>query len=178
MAFLKSMSQRESLMTLSAGVFVAVIILWLGVYEPMATRKEVLKRKIKVKSEELLEVSALSGRIVTEKRHLERFESALKKQPEGFSSLARMENLATKAGMRKNITSMSPQASTDIGGYKESSINIKVEKVSLPQLVMFLESMRGSGSILRIKRISIKPKYEDASILDVSMSVASYNTVK
>ncbi len=175
---LKNISPRERVMVVSVVVIAAISFLWLGVYEPLVEGRETLKRKIAVKKKELVEVSLLSKKALEEKKRYERLRKKLGALPRGLSAIAAMESLATEAGIRGKIVSMSPQPSMNIEGYEESLINIKMQNVNLQEIKLFLESKQAAQNVFRIKRISIKPKFDDSSLLDISMSVASYAIIK
>jgi len=174
----KNMTPREKAMVASGGLFVVIIGIWLGVYEPAVEHRELLNRKIETKTMELKEVSALAENYLKEKTRVDMFESRIKARPKDFSPLAEMEGLAAAAGVRDNISSMSPKPSQAVGNYTEALFEIKMEKVTLPRLVRFLESVRDSKNMLLINRVSIKPGYEDQSMLDVSMTVAVYEMAR
>lgn len=174
----KGMTKRERLMIAIGGFFAVATFLWLGVYEPAVERRETLKRKIDSKEKELSEVTALAENYLQIKNNLDRFEASLSTHAEGFSLLAEIESHASAAGVRDNVTSMSPLPPVAIEGYTENPIEIKMEDTSLPKLIRFLEFARGSENILRVKRISIKPDYEDQSRLDASITIAGYEVAR
>ncbi len=175
---LKNMNARERLMVTAAGVIIAVTIGWLGVLEPAMERRATLIMKIETKKKEKQEVAALAQKYLAIERRLSRFESKLKAQPGGFSSLAVMESMAASAGLKENVVSMNPQPSIETEGYRESMVALKLEKVELFRLVAFLESIHDSKIYFRIKRISIKPQYENPEWLNVSLSVSGYEAIE
>ncbi|VAX17019.1 hypothetical protein MNBD_NITROSPINAE02-1577 [hydrothermal vent metagenome] len=175
---LNNISPRERVMVFSVALVAVISFLWLGVYDPLVEGRVTLKRKIDVKKKELVEVSILSKRVREEKKRYERLRKKLNALPRGLSAIAAMESLATEAGIRGKIVSMSPQPSVNIEGYKESLINIQIRNVSLQEIKLFLESKQESQNVFRIKRISMKPKFDDPSLMDISMSVASYEAIR
>ncbi len=175
---LKSMNERERLMALTAGVFIAVTVAWLGVWEPTVERKEALVIKIEAKKKEKLEVEALAAKFLNAKRRFSYLEAKLKSQGESFSPLGVMENIAASAGLKENVVSMTPQPPVEVEGYMESPIALKLEKVELSKLVSFLKLIRNSKNYLRVKRVSITPQYENPEWLNVSLSVAGYEQAK
>jgi len=178
MKTLKNLAPRETLTVVLGAVFVTAALLWIGVYEPAIKHRETLMRKIDTKERELIEVKALADRYVEETKGFNRLDSRLESRPEGFSPLSEMESLASSSGVGENITSMEPMPPVSIGDYTESLIKIEIEKTTLPGLVRLLESMRGSKNVLRVKRIAVKPMFEDQSMLDVSMTVAAYEVAR
>jgi len=174
---LKNITPRERMMLAAVIAVLAVTFAWLGVYEPLVADRQTLKRKIAAKKRELGEVEALALKVIGIKERFARLGEKIKDGQNNASAVSSMEALASSAGIGGNIVSMSPIPSVEIEGYKESVVDMKMEKVSLVQLKTFLESMMRSPGVMRVKRISIKPQFEDASVLDVSVSVARLTAV-
>ncbi|MGK7345710.1 MAG: type II secretion system protein GspM [Candidatus Nitrospinota bacterium M3_3B_026] len=171
---LASLTPRERVIVLLGSLFAVIVLSWIAVYEPAAQRHETLARKIESKERELAEVSALARKYVRMKEGFDRLNRRLKGRPRDFSPLSELESLAGGAGARDSVASMTPLPPRDIEGYTESLIKIEMEKTTLPELVRLLKAMRESGAVFRVKRVSIKPEYDDPSRLDVSMTVAAY----
>jgi len=178
MQMLKNISPRERMMVIIAIVFTMVITIWIGVYEPFVEKTQILERKIEAKTKELAEISALAEKLTKEQSRIASFETTLQRNPFKGSLLTKMESLASKAGIRKNIASMAPSPVNELDGYSESAVTIKIEKTTLPGIVHFLESITASPGVMRIKRISMRPKYDNPSDIDVSLTIANYNFAK
>lgn len=178
MKILKNITPREKTLVIAVGLIAVTTFLWLGIYDPAMERREIIKRKIEAKTGELAQVKVLSKNLIKEKERFNRFNERIKSRPGQISPIAAMESLASGAGIRDKIKSMSPQPAIEAQDYTEFLLDMKIEKVSLPGLKLFLESVGASQNIFRIKRISIKPKFDDPSKLDVTMSVASYEAIR
>ena len=175
---IKGMNERERFMVIATGVFIFVTVGWLGVWEPAVERREALVLKIEAKKKEKTEVEALAARFHGAKLRFSRLEAKLKSQKGGFSPLGVMENIAASAGLKENVVSMTPQPPVEIEKYIESLISLKLERVELSKLVLFLKLIRNSKNYLSVKRVSIKPQYENPEWLNVSLSVAGYEPAK
>lgn len=174
MSALAGLTPRERIAVVSGALFAGTVILWVGVYEPAVKRHETLVRKIESKERELAEVAALAEKSLRIRSRFERLEKRLEDSPRGVSPFSELESLAAAAGAKDSVASMTPLPPRDAGGYTESLIKIEMEKTTLPELVRLLKAMRGSRMLFRVKRVSIKPEYDDPSKLDVSMTVAAY----
>lgn len=175
---IKGMNERERLMVIVAGIFIFVTVGWLGVWEPAVERREALVVKIEAKKKEKLMVEALAAKLRGAKLLFGRLEMKLRSQEGGFSPLGVMENMAAAAGLKENVVSMTPQPPVEIEGYVEALIALKLEKVELSQLVAFLKLVQNSKNYLRVKRVSIKPQYENPEWLNVSLSISGYESAK
>ncbi|MBF0291267.1 MAG: type II secretion system protein M [Nitrospinae bacterium] len=175
---LNNVSAREKTALAVAGFFVAATILWVGVYEPAVEKRSAMRKKIETKSVEVEESRALVRKISSIKAEMARFDSRLAGKPAGFSVITEMENLAQSSGARENVVSMTPQRPAELGGYRESGVELVIEKTTLPKLLRLLKAMRESQGLLRVKRMTIKPQYKDPSLLDVSLTVAGYEVAR
>jgi len=171
---LLNISSREKAMIAAAVALVAVAVGWIGVYEPAVERRAILLRKIEARKAELAEVTGLAQKYDGLKRRFDALDRRLGAQEAGYSPLASMESLASRAGLKENMVSMAPQPVIPLEGYRETPVELKLEKVTLPRLVGFLLSVRNSPRYLRVKRASIKPRYENPDWLDVSLTISGY----
>lgn len=174
MVSLNNLSAREKMALAVAVVFVAVTTLWIGVYESAVEKRSAMRKKIVTKTAEVEESRALVRSISGLRGDMARFDARLAGRPPGFSVITEMETLAQSSGARENIVSMTPQRPAELGGYKESGVELTMEKATLPRLLRLLQAMRDSHGLLRVKRLTVKPQYKDPSLLDVSMTVAGY----
>lgn len=175
---LSNVSPREKITLAVAAVFVTVTVLWVGVYEPAVEKRSATRKKIATKTAEVEESRALARTISRLRGEMARFDSRLAGNPPGFSVITEMETLAQSSGARENVVSMTPQRPAELGGYKESAVELAMEKTTLPKLLRMLQAMRDSHGLLRVKRLTIKPQYKDPSLLDVSMTVAGYEAAR
>lgn len=86
-----------------------------------------------------------------------------------------VEGLATQAQMKENIDSLKerPVAPSDL--YDEASVEVKVSRVTLQQLVDFLHKIENApNKTLRIKRIDIRLRFDNKHLLDATFDVVSY----
>jgi len=175
---LTNVSAREKTALALAVFFVAATALWIGVYEPAVEKRSAMMKKIAVKTAEVEESRALARSISALRGDMARFDSRLAGRPPGFSVITEMETLAQSSGARENVVSMTPQRPAELGGYKESGVELTMEKTTLPKLLRMLQAMRDSHGMLRVKRLTVKPQYKDPSLLDVSMTVAGYEAIR
>lgn len=175
---LNNVSAREKIALAAVVVFVAVTLLWVGVYEPAVEKRSSMRKKIETKSAEVEESRTLVRKISAIKTEMARFDTRLGGKPAGFSVITEMENLAQSSGARENVVSMTPQRPAELGGYRESGVELVMEKTTLPKILRLLQAMRDSQGLLRVKRMAIKPQYKDPSLLDVSITVAGYEVVR
>lgn len=167
---MQQLSQRERTMVYSALVAVVAVALWLGVIEPYRASMVRLDSQIKSRSNSLVEVTNLQQEI----RHLRQQLSEVsgRKEMEG-PLFSHVEMLTEQAGVRDRLLSMRPQQSSQQGNYRQQQVELKLEKLSITQLVRFLYAIEYSAQGVQVKSMRIKRRFEDHSSLDVNLSLFS-----
>jgi len=62
--------------------------------------------------------------------------------------------------------------------YRESSIEVKIEKVVLEQIMHYLHMIESSDFPLKIKILQLKNRFDDAGLMDASVVVSFYEKIK
>ena len=91
-----------------------------------------------------------------------------------FSVLSFLESLAGKSNVRSNIAYMRPQSPVVSGEYRETSVEIKIENVTLDQAVRFLSAIDKSPHVLKIKNLHFRTRYAEPDFLDVTVLLSAY----
>src|SRR5262245_20675046 len=99
--------------------------------------------------------------------------SQLKKQQK-LSIFSRLEELASKSGIRHKILYMKPTVTTPSEVYNEESVEVKMEGVTLQQLLRYLHQIENSPQLLKIKRLEIKPRFDNRQILTATFRVSAF----
>ena len=79
-----------------------------------------------------------------------------------------------QTGIRNKILYMKPTVSTPSEVYNEESVEIKMEGVTLEQLVRYLHQIETSPQLLKIKRLEIKPRFDNRQILTATFRVSAF----
>lgn len=86
-----------------------------------------------------------------------------------------LESLASKAGINENIESIKERPIVPSELFDESIVEVRVAKVTLPQLIDFLYSIENNkNKLLRVKDIRLKTRFDNKSLFDVSFQVSTY----
>lgn len=154
----------------AAAVLMAVYL----IADAIASSYQDLGRKIELKQQDLAKITRLRDQYVETHRQLEEVRARLGKTQKDFSVLSFIEDLANREGIREKIGSMKPKKIPLNEEFEESSVEIQMDSVSLPKLVDFAYKIENSGHLLKIKRLRIKPRYDDRNQLNVTLQVSTY----
>ena len=170
---LNSMNPREKIMVIGGGAMAVIILLWALVIDPTVKGRVELAGKIETKKDEIVQTRQTAAKISLARL---RFGALERRMPAsgGPSLLSVMEGVTISSGVNENVASMEPQPPADVEGYTESSIAMRIEKIPLSGLVALLGQTTGQKTYIRLKRITIKPLYENPDLLDVALTVSWY----
>lgn len=86
-----------------------------------------------------------------------------------------MESLAEKSGIKERIENIKERGQTPQELFDEVSADVRLTKLTLPQLVDYLYSIEHHPNLfLKIKNIHIKRRYDNKQLLDVGFQVSTY----
>lgn len=144
---------------------------------PFVDRLRMLDRLTIQKEKEIVELSQLREQYLILQRKILAVEGRIAKSEEGFSLFSYLEGMAVKNQIKDRIVFIRPQPSQVFGDYREIAVEVKVENVTLAQMVNLLDAIQGSPQFLRIKRAQFKTRYNDPRLLDGTFVVSSYEKV-
>jgi general secretion pathway protein M len=171
------LSPREQLVVGAGVAAVAVIGFWLGVWEPVHAHLALLDRRVEAKRTEHREIRELTARFGRLRSRIDGIETHLRRS-RGFSILSYLESLAKRQQVQDRIVQMKPKTGESTRYYRENAVEIRMEKIRLPDLVRYLHQVENSPELLRVKQIQIRPRFDDADLLDVRFQVSAYEPLE
>jgi general secretion pathway protein M len=173
-----ALSRRDrNVLAVGVAFVVLYLVVQFGIF-PLLDSRDRLKKGLAAREKAVIEMHDLQGRY----RELHGKANALEKQlgnrPAGFSLFSFLEQMAAQSEVKKNIAYMKPSETTgDEGPFKEILVEIKLQDVSLKQLVDFLKLIEDPDKIVALKRISIQEGKKEEGTLDVIMQVVSLDRI-
>jgi general secretion pathway protein M len=128
-----------------------------------ATTRQKSVDDMRVMQERYQALSMQSGSIV----------ALLAQRDVNFSLFSFLEKNADDSNVKENIAYMKPSESTENEQFKQSLVEMKLEAISLKQLVSFLEKIESPENLVAVDRISIQENTKEAATLDVTMQLVS-----
>lgn len=171
----KELAPRERLLLAVGGSVAAASLLFVSVIDPLLDSMARLDRQAQKKQRESLELSELAQTYQAKRAALVAAESRLPTAEQTFSLLAFMEDAATSAHVRERIAGMQPQMQTLPQGYQETAVELRLENVLFPELLALLAELDRAPYELQVKRLQVRPKFDNPMNLDVTMRVLSYS---
>lgn len=159
----------------STGVALVIAFLFLQfVLFPFLGAKGKIKRSIQAKEKTLKEILSLSSKYRALKEDSKDVQKALAQRSKDFTLFSFLEKQAGKAGIKSSIKYMRPSTSPGTGPYSESSVEMKLETITLKQLVRYLYLVESPQDVVKIKRISVKQSRGSPEYLTALIQVITY----
>lgn len=169
-----TLTRREKYYLFGGIAFVAAFILVQFVISPLMEAKENTRRAVLVNEKALQEIRLLSAEYRMFQSDSGDMGSLLAARPKDFTLFSFLEKMAGEAGVKANIKYMKPSTSSDTGPYKESSVEMKLEDMTLEQLVEYLYLVESEKYLVMIKRISIKQGKGNTNYLTALIHFITY----
>ena len=99
---------------------------------------------------------------------------ALGRRSPDFTLFSFLERKAREAGVRQNIKSMSTTRGMTAGAYEETLVDIRLEKLTLRQLVQFLYYADSPEDAVGVKKITVNKSKESPEYLTVLVQMVTY----
>jgi general secretion pathway protein M len=168
---LKRLTAREKVVVVSGLIVLILLLGWFALLNPYVKAMESLDRKNTAHRHSLLKVEKMRDQINQLRHQLATVGNRKKGKSRPLFSV--VENLTEQTGVREQLLSMRPQPATVQGKFRQQLVEIRLEKLSLTQLVKLLHAIEYRSGGVQVKSMRVKPRFEDRSVLDVSMVLMS-----
>jgi general secretion pathway protein M len=169
-----NLSKREKYFVSTALCAVAIFCLLQFIIIPFFHKRERLESGCRAKEKVFEEISALSAEYKAYKKRSLGISSIIKKRKKGFTLFSFLEKMAGDTAVKDHIKYMKPSELQTTGPYKETMVEIKLEEITLKQLVDYLYSVEMSGNAIGLKRISIKENKNESGHIDAILQVVTF----
>ena len=168
------LAKREKyLIILAAIVIILALVIQLAIM-PFVDKRERYSNNVAVKQKNLQEMVGLRQEYLALQQDSDILAQRLAKRPKSFTLFSFLEKAAGDAGVKENIKSMKPSASTGKGPFKESLVEMKLERITLGQMVGYLKLIESPDMLVSIKRISIQSNKKETQYLDAILQVLTF----
>ena len=171
-AYLQRLSPRERMLVKGAGAAVVVIGLYTLVYDPLIELRARIGNRIVQKQQELVEIQGMRDEYFDLLQQFDLNQAVLARPDASFSLFSHVESTVAQVVSREHIASMNPGSKTLGNAYREESVEVKLNGVSLQQLVDMTYRIEKGTHQLRVSRIQVKKKAKDPQSFDVTATVS------
>jgi general secretion pathway protein M len=168
------LARREKYFVSAAALCLAIFFLFQFLIFPFFETRRRLQRGVRAKEDGLKEIVRLSSEYHRYRKASQGIKQILAGRKEGFTLFSFLEKSAGDAGVKAHIKYMKPSVSTGTGPYKESLVEMKLEAITLQQLIGYLYRIESPNDVVSIKRISIQENTKKSGFLDAVLQVFTF----
>jgi general secretion pathway protein M len=170
---LPQLTQRDRLALLIGGLFIVTVLIFFGIIAPYRASIQRLDARIAARQRQLKEMQALRQECLQLRRQLAATEQRMAANTD-FSLFSLAENLSVRFAGRNSLVYMRPRPTLVQNGYREESVEIKLENIGLAQLARLLYAVDAGREPVQVKALRVKTRFDDRSLLDAVLIFSSY----
>ena len=167
------LSRRDRVALLVGAICLMLFGLVNFILLPLLDGNKKLARSIAAREKAVVEMQNMRDQYQKLASQGEGLRKQLAERPASFSLYSFLEQKAATTEVKQNIAYMKPSQTLEDGTLRQLLVEMKLQAVSLKQLVNFLEQIESPENIVALRRISIQENSQSASTLDVVMQVVS-----
>ena len=162
------LEERDKKVLIFGGVAAVVIVLYAFVLSPLMADLSRKRDLIPIREKDLVEIKALRTEYTEIQKQLQQAQAeASRRGP----ILTEIENITKRANLSSKIVSLKPQAGAQTEGFKESIVEIKLENITLYDIVNYIYMLE--RDTLRIRKLQFKPRYDNPKLINATILVSS-----
>ena len=169
-------NQRVALLT-GAAVLILGLFVQLVAF-PLYDARERAKRSIGVNEKILQQLGPLWIEYRVLKEGAQAVQQILARRPVDFTLFSYLEKKTGEAGVKPNVKYINPSRASVAGGYEETSVDLKLEKITLKQLVNFLYMVESREDLIALRKIAVAKVKEDPEYLNATIQIVTIQTPK
>jgi len=167
------LARREKFLVLVAACSVAIFCILQFFVFPFFEKRRRVRRGISTKEQGLKEIVRLGSELRAYQKASQGVQRGLASR-KGFTLFSFLEKAAGEAQVKARIKYMKPSSSSGTGPYKESMVEMKLEAITLQELVGYLYRIESPEDLVNIKRISVSQNKKEEGYLDSILQVITF----
>jgi type II secretory pathway component PulM len=172
-----NLTQREKQTIAAGAILFGLIVVFQVFVKPAINRIRTLKRVVSDKQQLLGELRAKSEQYNTISKELEKIRLEMGRQPEERNILSFVERIQKDSGLMQKVVYMKPSTMTVKDVYEQNTIEIKLQSITLDQLIQFLLKIESSEFTIGIRTLEIKRGLLDSGLLDTTIQLVSLSSI-
>jgi general secretion pathway protein M len=169
------LNKREKVMIYVAAGFIGLFLIFqFGVF-PLVDKRERLQRALETKTRAIAEIETLAAEFNNIKNQSDSARKRIAKEKTGFTLFSFLDRVAGQTRLKDRIAYMKPSTATPKNSpFKISTVEMKLQAITLEQLVAYLYKVETSENAVHIKRISLVKAGKNKSLITAIMEIESF----
>ena len=166
-----SITKKEKQLIAAGVVFVVLVIGFQLFVAPAIKSVKSLESILSAKQKQLAEMRSRSRQYINLSEKLKKVRSKIVGKQAGEQILSVIEQMQSDCGLTPNVVDMKPVTTVVKQKYEETSIEIKLQAVTLGQLIRFLSKVESSRLFAGVKMLEIRRGVRNSELLDVTVTI-------
>lgn len=171
----KSLDKREQIMVGGLIIFLLMMFIIYFIFSPLLASRQQLQKSIVKKQTELQEIQRLEKEYQALQLQSGDIQERIKKRPSTFTLFSFIEKQATTAGIKEKINYIKPSTVESEGPLQESRVDMKLQQITLEDLVDFLKGVESFTQVVSVSRISIQEHGKEAGYVNAVIQIVTFN---
>jgi hypothetical protein len=167
------LKQREKILAVLFAAFAASWAVFAIAVSPALERMRTLNRVIPDKQNQLYQLAESSSQYIELRDSLDKLHTDIDSQPSDFKLLPYLESLVKQCGLSERVETMTQQVAQIDGDYYETVVEIKLQQLSLRQLIDLLTKAEASDAVVATKSLYITKSPTNKDLLDSIVEIHS-----
>ncbi len=170
---ISNLSMREKAILASGIIFSVLILLYVALIAPFSSKLQTLERKISAGETQVRELQGLQEQYQQLERLIKQVGSNANDNASGLLSF--VENQVQQVAGRDKLTSMRPVAPIRHDDLLEEGVEVRMERITLQQIVDTLQRLEQAHRPIRIKGLDLKVRFEDKALFDATLLISTFS---
>lgn len=172
-SFWEKLDAKQKKLVAGMAIFVVIALLLEIAVFPFRDAREKLSKAITVNQKRLDEINELSKEFSALEAKTAAIRRITAMHGTDFTLFSYLERRATLTNVRGRIKYMNSSRGVQSPLFEESLIDMKLEKITIKQLVDFLYAVESPADLVRIKKITVSKMKESPEYLSAQLQVSS-----
>nr|WP_320010228.1 type II secretion system protein GspM [uncultured Desulfobulbus sp.] len=164
---------RERNMVIGAGAALVFFVLFQFILSPLLEQRDRLLRRLVTQEKALVHMEQLQKQYRQLSQQSGSMASLLESRESGFSLFAFLEQNADESSVKEQIAYMKPSESEEGAAFSQTRVEMKLQGVSLPQLIEFVEKSESPTHLVGISKMTIQENSNEKRTLDATFVMVS-----
>ena len=169
-----SLDKREQRVLFGGILFVVCFLLFQFVVVPFFESRTKIEKSIERKRSELVNIAKLQKEYEVIRSEAGGVKVKLSQRAPDFTLFTFLDKQATASKVKNRIKYMKPSTSEGNDNLNQSVVEMKLQRVTLKSLVLFIRLVESVDNVVSIRRISIQQSGREPGYLDVILQIMTF----
>jgi general secretion pathway protein M len=174
---LRQLGSREKVVLAVGMLLLGGLLINQVVVRSIRERLSTLNRVVESKEKSLVQLKQMGTEFHALQADVAQLHHLLEAQPDKGRVLSLLEHLQEQCGLTGHIVHMQPTTTSVGDAYEETNIEVKLDLITLPQLIDFITKVESQDLAVGIKALEIRLQNELQPRLEAMVQVATVSSV-